>query len=115
MPNGSDRDFLRFLRSIVCFRDIFHKWPQKIYVTDHFIKELSKVMSSSDLNALQRKLDLIPEDSLCEISYRCMDDSGNYYELLNGQCSKDISNGDFRSNTSEQDVLAWFGIEYPDY
>lgn len=115
MPNGFDRDFVRFLRSISCFKDIFHKWPQKIYVTDHFIKELSEAMNSSDFNALQRKIKLVPEDSLCEISYRCIDHSGNYYELLDGQCSRDISDRDLKSNTSEQDVLTWFGIEYPDY
>lgn len=115
MPNGADRDFVRFIRSIISFRDIFHKWPQKIYVTEYFIKELSEVMSPSDFNALQSKIELVPEDSLCEISYRCTDDSGNYYDLLDGQCSKEISNRDFRSNTSEQDVLAWFGIDYPDY
>lgn len=86
-------------------------------VTNSFISELNSAMKLADLNILNSKIKLIPDDDPWdwEIPYLASDDLGNYYQLLEGKCSKEISNEFQGSIIHANDVIDWLGIDYPEY
>ena len=105
MPNGVDRNFVRFIRCIETFRIQFGKWPTRIRLDLDFIKELRQVMSDEDYGKLESKIEIVPDDSNpYDGLYIAEDDEGNVVDLIR---SKFI--------TGDVDALVWIGIKWPDY
>ena len=48
MPNGVDRNFVRYISCIGGFRAIFNHWPTKVRLDSSFIEELKEVMKHED-------------------------------------------------------------------
>ena len=105
MPNGVDKNFVRFISCISGFKERWDGWPTRIRLDPSFIRELGEVMSNADLQTMKDQIALItdrsnPLDSL----FIAEDDDGHTYDLM-----KDGYGG------GEADVLGWLGIEWPDY
>ena len=105
MPNGVDRNFVRFISCIEGFREKFNTWPTKVRLDPGFIKELNDVMDFEDYQKLIGKITLISDSSNpWDGLYVAEDDEGNLYDLMvSGHASGDI------------DVLKWLDINWPDY
>ena len=83
MPNGADRNFVRFIRCIETFKLKFNKWPTKIRLDNSFIRELQAVLSYDDYKRLNDKITLIPDDSNpFDGMYVAKDDEGNVVDLI---------------------------------
>jgi len=105
VPNGSDRDFIRFISCIASFKAKFNSWPAKIRLNPWFIAELQKVMGIEDYQKLTNKITLIADPIYpADGTYIAEDDQGNALDLL---VSGHLDN---RVN-----VIDWLGIEWPDY
>jgi len=105
MPNGADRDFVRYMSCISGFKAKFNHWPTKIRVDRTFIKELKEVMIPDDYRKMCQKITLIPDDSNpWDGLYIAEDDEKHAYDLMQ-----------HGHGASQIDVLNWLGIQWPDY
>ena len=105
MPNGANRNFVRYISCISGFRATFNHWPTKVRLDLGFMKELREVMAPEDYRKMSQTITLIPDGSNpWDGSYIAEDDEGNTYDL--------IRRG---HGPSHIDVLGWLGIKYPDY
>ena len=105
MPNGMDKDFVRFMSSIASFHKKFGHWSTKVRVEPGFSEELVEVMGLKDYGKLINKLQLIadplhPYDG----TYIAEDDQGNAYDLLVSGHLGVVS-----------DAVKWLDIAWPDY
>ena len=104
MPNGADRDFVRFISCIRGFKAKFAAWRTKVRLDPSFIKELKEVMDIEDYNKLTQEIALIPDRSNpYDGVYIAEDDKGN------------ASNAMHSAHITEEDVLEWLDIKWPDY
>lgn len=105
MPNGVDRNFVRFIGCLSGFRAKFNKWPTKIRLDPSFITEFKEVMTTEDYQKMTKKISIIPDNSNpWDGLYIAEDDEGNTYDLIKyGHPSDDV------------DALGWLGIKWPDY
>lgn len=105
MPNGANRNFVRFIRCIETFRIQFNKWPSRVRLDPDFIKELQEVMSDEDYGKLKGKIEIVSDDSNpYDGLYIAEDDEGNVVDLIR---SKFI--------TGDVDAMEWLKISWPDY
>ena len=105
MPNGADRDFVRFIRCIETFRILHDRWPTSIRLDTAFIMELQKVLSDDDYKKLNTKITIIPDgNNPYDGLFIAEDDEGNTLDLLR---SKFI--------TGDVNAVQWLGISWPDY
>jgi hypothetical protein len=105
VPNGVDRNFVRFISCISGFKSTFNHWPSKVRVDPSFIKELKEAMNSADFKKMTSKIQLVSDDSNpWDGLYISEDAEGNTYDLM--------KNG---HGPSQKDVLDWLGIQWPDY
>ncbi|MBN1472052.1 MAG: hypothetical protein JW925_09740 [Syntrophaceae bacterium] len=106
MPNGVDRNFVRYISCISGFKNKFKHWPTRIRLDSQFIKELNEVMTHEDYLKMSQKVTLISDDSNpWDGIYIAEDDNGNTYDLMRH------GHGPGRHD----DVLNWFGIKWPNY
>lgn len=105
MPNGVDRNFVRFISCIAGFKIKLNHWPTKMRLDPNFINELREVMDIEDYTKLNHKIKLIPDESNpWDGLYIAEDDEENTYDLMqSGYASQKI------------DVLEWLDIKWPDY
>ena len=105
MPNGEDRNFVRFIGCIGGFRDRFNKWPTKMKLDPDFIEELTEVLPPEDFQKLTRKMELIADDSNpWDGLYVAEDGEGHVYDLMkSGHGGK------------QNDVLRWLCVSWPNY
>ena len=105
MPNGVDRNFVRYIDCIAGFSEMFNHWPTKVRLDSSFIEELKEVMKHEDYQKMNQIITIIPDNSNpYDGLYIAEDDEGNTYDLMQqGHGSGKI------------DVLNWLGIEWPDY
>lgn len=105
MPNGYDRNFVRYISCLSGFRNKFKHWPTKVRLDPSFIKELKEVMTDEDYRKMSQKVTIIPDNSNpWDGLYIAEDDEGNSYDLMqHGHASGNM------------DVLGWFGIKWPQY
>lgn len=105
MPNGADRNFVRFIRCIESFRIQFNKWPTKVRLDPSFIEELREVISEEDHERLCDKIEIIPDDSNpYDGLYIAEDDDGNVVDLMQAKFT-----------IKDADAMKWFEIDWPDY
>jgi hypothetical protein len=105
MPNGVDRNFVRYISCIGGFRARFNNWPTKVRLDSSFIEELKEVMTHEDYRKMNQMVTLIPDDSNpWDGLYFAEDDEGNTYDLMK-----------HGHGSGERDVLNWLDIEWPDY
>jgi len=105
MPNGMDRDFVRFMSCIASFKKRFGHWPTKVRIEPGFSEELMDVMGLRDYQKLIAKIQLIadpvhPYDG----TYIAEDDQENAYDLLICGHLGDVS-----------EAVKWLDIKWPDY
>jgi hypothetical protein len=105
MPNGADRNFVRYTSCIRGFRAKFNHWPTRVRLDPSFIEELKEVMTKEDYKKMNQKIKLIPDHSNpWDGLYIAEDDDGNTYDLM--QCGH---------GPGEINVIDWLGIKWPDY
>jgi len=105
MPNGADRNFVRFISCISGFKSIFNHWPSNIRIDPSFIQELEEVMEIQDYQKLCEKIALIPDNSNpWDGLYIAEDDEGNKYDLMK-----------HGHKSGQSDVLEWLDIQWPEY
>lgn len=105
MPNGVDRNFVRFISCISGFKSAFNNWPSNVRVDPSFIEELKEAMTLADFKIMTRKIKLVSDDSNpWDGLYIAEDVEGNRYDLM--------KNG---HGSSQKDVLDWLGIQWPGY
>lgn len=63
MPNGVDRNFVRYISCISGFRATFNHWPTRVRLDPSFIEELKEVMASEDYQKMSQKITIIPDNS----------------------------------------------------
>lgn len=108
MPNGADRDFVRFISCIASFKAKFNSWPTRIRVDPDFVRELREVMTPQDYQKMSQKIKLIPDNSNpFDGTYIAEDEDGDAYDLLRERHG--------RHGYEKRHVLDWLGIEWPDY
>ncbi len=105
MPNGADRNFVRFISCLGGFRVKFKKWPTKVRLDPSFITELNEEMTTEDYQKMTKKISIIPDNSNpWDGLYIAEDYEGNTYDLMrSGHPSEEV------------DVLKWLEIKWPDY
>lgn len=105
MPNGADRNFVRFVRCIELFRTQFNKWPSRVRLDPSFIKELQEVISEEAYGRLREKIEIIPDNSNpYDGLYVAEDDEGNILDSIRPKYT-----------TKGVNAMEWLGIEWPDY
>ena len=105
MPNGADRNFVRYISCISGFRAKFNYWPTKVRVDQSFIEEIKEVMKDEDYLKMSQKVTLIRDDSNpWDGLYIAEDDEGNSYDLMQ-----------YGHKGSKINALKWLDIEWPDY
>ena len=105
MPNGVDRNFVRFISCIKGFRLRYGSWPKQVRLDPSFIDELHEVILEDDFEQISNKLSLIPDESNpYDGLYIAEDNVGNAYDLMA-----------FGHPSGDVDALNWLGIEWPDY
>lgn len=116
MPNGADRNFVRFLRCIAGFKMLFGKWPTKILLDPDVINEIKKVMDAHDFAKIQENIELVQDDgSIGDYPYIAEDDDGNSYDLHGAQPTETANLKFGEEVVSNNGVMQWLDIEYPDY
>jgi hypothetical protein len=100
MPNGHDRDWIRFCLAVRGFRAKHGTWPTRMRLDPGYIEEFRRsLLSSEDFQALQTKIELIPE---ADALFVAEDGQGHTYtygtETLHWE-REDI------------DAKSWLGIE----
>ena len=63
MPNGADRNCVRFISCIAGFKHKYKKWPSKIRLNLYIIHELKTVMKPEHFEKKSKKIRLIPDES----------------------------------------------------
>ena len=105
MPNGVDRNFVRYMSCISGFRAKFNHWPRKVRLDPSFIEELKEVMTDEDYRKMSQRVILIPDNSNpWDGLFIAEDDEGNSYDLMQ-----------HGHGPSKMNVLSWLGIQWPDY
>ena len=105
MPNGADRNFVRFIRCIETFRIKYNKWPTRVRLDPSFIRELQEAMSDEDHKKLNDKIMIIPDDSNpYDGLYIAENDEGDVVDLIRSE----FISGD-------ADAIGWLKISWPDY
>ena len=83
MPNGADRNFVRYISCIAGFRAKFNHWPTKIRLDSNFIEELKEVMKHEDYKKMNLMITIIPDNSNpWDGLYIAEDEEGNTYDLM---------------------------------
>ena len=104
MPNGESKNWIRFLVSLERFYVLYGKWPTVIHVYPFFIEELQNKLSLEDIQTLQSKIRLEPDE---ENPFLCCDEYGNKYDYARGNVS-------FNEHPSVR-AIEWLKINNPDY
>jgi hypothetical protein len=100
MPNGHDRDWVRFCLAVRGFRAKHGSWPTRMRLDPRYIDEFREsLLSPADFEKLQAKVRLIPET---DASFAAEDEQGRTYshatESLHGE-------------REEIDAQEWLGVE----
>lgn len=64
MPNGIERNWIRFLKVIEGFRVRFGCWPTRLTLPPYIIDYLPKFLTQEEFSKIEEKLELIPDDRL---------------------------------------------------
>jgi hypothetical protein len=96
MPNGVDRNFVRYISCISGFKTKFNHWPTKVRLDQSFIEELKEIMTNEDYQRMAQKIIIVPDDSNpWDGLYISEDDLGNTYDLMkDGHGPSEMENGD---------------------
>ena len=105
MPNGVDRNFVRYMSCISGFRAKFNHWPTRVRLDSSFVEELKEVMRNEDFQRMNEKITIIPDNSNpWDGLYVAEDEEGNSYDLMqHGHGPRELG------------VRNWLGIRWPDY
>jgi len=63
MPNGSDKNWVRFCAAIDGYRSRYEQWPSKVRLYSDVIRDLRIILGKDGFSALESKLKLIPDDA----------------------------------------------------
>ena len=64
MPNGHDRDWVRFCMAVRGFRARHGAWPTRMRLDPSYIEEFRRsLLSPADFERLQAQIELIPESN----------------------------------------------------
>jgi hypothetical protein len=100
MPNGHDRDWVRFCLTVGGFRAKHGSWPTRMRLDQRYIDEFREsLLSPPDFEKLKKKVRLIPEAGTSLVAE---DDEGRSY-------SHGAAGGDDRR--AEIDAEEWLGVE----
>jgi hypothetical protein len=64
MPNGENRNWVRFLKVLTGFNVRFGCWPTRLYLPRYIIDYLPNYLSKEDFSKIEEKLELIADDRL---------------------------------------------------
>jgi len=64
MPNGVERNYIRFLSVLEGFYVRFGSWPTRIYLPPYIIDYLPKFLTQEEFSRIEEKLELIADDKL---------------------------------------------------
>ena len=77
MPNGGDRNYVRFCAAVDGFKDRYGRWPERVVVEQGYIDDLKEhVLAPGEFDRMQQKLRVLAGNAL----FRAEDDAGNSYE-----------------------------------
>ena len=78
MPNGHDRDWVRFCMAVRGFRARHGSWPTRMRLDPGYVDEFRNfLLAPEDFERLQAKIVLIPEP---DAMFVAEDDSGRSYD-----------------------------------
>ncbi len=100
MPNGHDRDWVRFCMAVRGFRAKHGTWPTRMRLDPGYIEEFREsLLSKADFETLQQKVQLVPE---ARASFIAEDAQGRTYSY--GAETLHLERDDI-------DAQGWLGIE----
>jgi lysophospholipase L1-like esterase len=104
MPNGESRNWIRFIRTLEGFYNLYGKWPAVMHLYPFFIDELQNKLSAKDFQTLQSKIRLVPDE---KNPFLCFDEKGNTSDYARGEICPD--------KDSSVRAIKWLNISEPDY
>lgn len=99
MPNGVERNWIRFLSVLTGFKVRFGCWPTRLYLPGYIIDYLPKYLTKEEFSKIEEKLELIADDRLIIAE----DNEGRIHDFMK------------EGFPSHPDVkpMQWLGIDYP--
>jgi hypothetical protein len=76
MPNGEDKNLIRFLAAVDGFRARYNRWPTRVRLFPGALKDLEHILSPTAFRALTTQLTLVPDPKAAMIAE---DDEGGRY------------------------------------
>ena len=58
MPNGHDRNWVRFCAAVNGFRNRFGRWPSSVRLASKYVDDLRAILSVESFRVLEEKLTL---------------------------------------------------------
>ena len=80
MPNGWDRNWVRFTLTVAGFRSKFGDWPTTVRLSPAILANVRDMFSPERFDALERRIKLTADDEIDPIAFfRAEDDDGHSY------------------------------------
>jgi hypothetical protein len=99
VPNGWDRNWVRFVLTVAGFREEFGHWPSAVRMNPQMLKHLSDLFSPAVFRALQTRIKLIPDDAVDVTDFYRAEDSDGHSRYYGG-----VAEG-------QDEARAWLGVE----
>ena len=100
MPNGHDRNWVRFCMAVRGFRARHGTWPTRMHLDPAYVEEFrNSLLSPADFEKLKMKVELIPE---ADARFVAEDDQGRTYSYATES---------LHWERNDIDAEGWLGIE----
>ena len=98
MPNGDDKNLVRFCAAVSGFRSRYKKWPSRVVLGPDYLDDLRHILSTGDFARVSSLVTLVPKEGGL---ITAEGDSGERY---------DYSADGFVKVPPDIDAYQWFGL-----
>lgn len=98
MPNGHDRNWMRFCAAVNGFRNRFGRWPSSVRLASKYVDDLRALLSDESFGVLEEKLALRIDE---RAHFIAEDEVGNKY---------DYRREGFLQDRPEPSAEEWLGV-----
>ena len=99
VPNGDDKNLVRFCAAVNGFRSRYKKWPSRVVLEPGYIADLRHILSKADFAKVSAVVQLVPKKG---VHIRAEGDGSESY---------DYSLEGFAKEEPDIDAYKWFGLE----
>ena len=99
MPNGHDRNWIRFCGAVDGYRARYGKWPPRVAMEQVYCDDLRRMFAEAEFAAIEARIELRARDGAHMIAE---DDAGNVY---------DYGREGFSDVEPDERARDWFGVE----